>query len=450
MVSRPPCPNDASLVSQVGRLYPSSDDGFASAHASLEPMCFVAPFKTVGEASDCAQKRVIEIAALCRAEPRLQCRRLLIDWLDAHFPVIVAGRADPTQRMLVDLYPERVMPRREALLKPWVDVAYQSALPPRITLSPAEKVMRKSRELSSLRYVTQQVRRALSQKDDTLPAGGTAMLLRAAVCAAELDYYTPTEGVNVDPAERLVIWARTDAEQLAAFNAKKRGAKELRAMLLQLASGAASFDTVARFLYTRELATVHESVKVLQLCQKVMGRHNEDAMVVPHRGFGVHLSQPDVSLALEALGGGSSCPSAKKINAALVNCPQLAEAARRQLTALCQIAVVPHSVIESKRQLTFPRVWTSFCRNACAWKRSSRKRRRDAVAVVGDTDAVCGACGDPVVMLCVNGTLIRDAAGAWTQMCGVCGAVITNAYLRGVVSMCKACYSCAMRNKNSE
>lgn len=450
MVSRPPCPNDASLVAQVGRLYPSADDEFVSAHAALAPMCFVAAFKTVAEAAECAQRRIVEIAELCRNEPRLQCRRLLVDWLDAHFPVIVAARTDGAARMSTDLYPERVVPRREALLKPWVKVAYQSALPPKMTLSPAEKVMRKAREMSSLRYVTQQVRRALTQGNDSLPAAGTAMLLRAAVCAAELDYFSDREGINLDPHARLAIWSRTEAEQLVAFNAKKRGAKELRSMLLQLACGSASFDTVARFLYTREPATVHESAKVLQLCQKVMGRFDGAATATPHSGFGVKLSERDAAAAIAALGGSTACPSAKKVNAALNSCAELAAAARRQSTALCRVAVVPHVSIEAKRQRAFPRVWTSICRNACAWKRSSRKRRRDAVAVVGDSEAVCGACGEAVMMLCVNGVLIRDAVGKWTQMCGACGTVTENAYLRGVVSMCKACYSAAIRSKNSE
>ena len=437
MVSRPPCIDAMSLVSQVGRLYPSAFDEFSSAHSVLTPLCFTAAFKTVGAAADCARVRVRGIEQLIRAEPRVVSRRLLIDWLDAHFPLLVAAKRDPEAPMRYDLYPERVTPRRQELLLPWTEVAYQSALPPKLTLSPAEKVMRKARESSSLRYVTQQVRRALMHNDSTLPRGGTAMLLRAAVSVAELGYFSSNEGVAISADARLRIWSRSTAEQLVAFNELKRGAKELRAMLLQLACGAASFDSVARFLYTRVPATYHESSKVLQLCQKVMPRC-DGATLPPHRGFGVHLPTDLAQKAVVALGG-RGCPSAKKVNAALAVCPELAEAAQRQTTSICRIAVVSHAAVEVERQMRHPFVWTSVCRNACAWKRTSRKRRRDAVAVVGDDGAVCGACGESVLLLRVNGKMIRDAAGVWTQMCSMCGVVTTDARPYGVVFVCKRC-----------
>ena len=436
MVSRPPCVDAASLASQVGRLYPSQDDEFASAFPELTPLCFMAAFKTVGVAAECARGRVEKIALLIRNEPRLLARRLLIDWLDAHFPLLAAAAVNPGAAMAYDLYPERVTPKRDALLRPWTEVAYQSALPPRLTLSPAEKVMRKARETSSLRYVTQQVRRALMQNDESLPRGGTAMLLRAAVSVAELGYFSDSEGLALDAGARFQVWSRTEAEQLIAFNQEKRGAKELRSMLLQLANGAASYDSVARFLYTRASATYHHSAKVLQLCRKVMPRC-DDATRVPHGGFGVQLPEPSASAAIAALGTG--CPSAKKVNAALAQCPELAAAAQRQTTAICRIAVVPHSAVEFERQQRFPAAWTSVCRNACAWKRTSRKRRRDAVAVVGDSEAVCGACGDSVSLMCVNGNMIRDTSGEWTQMCSLCGVVTTDARPVGVVFTCKRC-----------
>jgi len=434
-VSRPPCIDDSSLVYQVGRLYPSSADEYVPRHTAVTPMCFEAAFATVAEAAECARGRVDVLAGLIRDEPRLRVRRLLVDWLDAHFPVLAAADADPAAPMTQGLYPECVVPRRRRLLEPWTEVAYQSALPPHLTLSPAEKVMRKARGSCSLRYVTQQVRRAFGSS-----APGTADLLKVAVVVSELRYFAPDEGIGLDPAARYAVWARTDRQHLAAFNAQKRGAKELREMLLQTAVGAASYSPVARFLYTRESATFFESVLLLQLCQKVMSRGDQTVALPPEPGFGVKLSEAaarDVLPILTVPGGGH--PSAKRLNLALARCPELGRAARRQTSAISRVAVVAHNTFEFARQQRHPPVWVPVCPSACAWKRTSRKRRRDAVAVVGDAEATCGACGHNVVLLKVNGTLIRDAAGVWTQLCSGCGAVITSAHLVGVVGMCAQC-----------
>ena len=436
-VSRPPCTDDSLLVFQVGRLYPSDSDEFTPRVGVLNPMCFESAFATVGAAADCARRRIDQIVELIRAEPRLQARRLLVDWLDAHFPVVAAADADPLAAMTYDLYPERVIPRRRQLLAPWTEVAYQSALPPHLTLSPAEKVMRKARGSCSLRYVTQQVRRAFAST-----AAGTADLLKVAVMVAELEYFSPTEGLSIDADRRYRVWSRADAGHLAAFNARKRGAKELRDMLLQTAVGAASYDTVARFLYTRERATFHESVLLLQLCQKVMGRAEppDGEAVIPASGFGVEMSlaaAKTIKRALVLPGGGH--PSAKRINLALSTCPELRQAARRQTGALSRVAVVPHGRVEFSRQLRHPAVWVPVCPAACAWKRTSRKRRRDAVAVVGAGDPTCGACGREVHLFKLNGAMLRDAAGEWTHMCSLCGAVITEERLCGVVAVCGGC-----------
>ena len=165
----------------------------------------------------------------------------------------------------------------------------------------------------------QQVRRAFGSS-----APGTADLLKVAVVVSELRYFAPDEGIGLDPAARYAVWARTDRQHLAAFNAQKRGAKELREMLLQTAVGAASYSPVARFLYTRESATFFESVLLLQLCQKVMSRGDQTAALPPEPGFGVKLSEAaarDVLPILTVPGGGH--PSAKRLNLALARCPEL-------------------------------------------------------------------------------------------------------------------------------
>lgn len=398
-------------------------------------MCFEGAFKTASEAGACAEVRVRQIADLINKEPRLRVRRILIDWMDAHFPIMKAAKETPDAIMKFDWYPERVVPRRFQLLSPWTKVAYESALPPHLTLSPAEKVMRKARGTCSLRYVTQQVRRAFGSS-----SAGTADLLKVAVIASELDFFSDAEGKDLNYKTRFSIWSRADKEHLESFNARKRGAKELREMLFQTALGAASFDTVARFLYTRERATFFESVLLLQLCQKVMGRGDQVARALPAPGFGVYLTPPvakAVTPILKIPGGGH--PSAKRLNMALAKCPELVEAARQQTSAISKVAVVCHNVCEFTRQQKHPAIWVPVCPLACAWKRSSRKRRRDAVAVVGDEEAVCGACGQDVVLLKMNGIMLRDAAGTWTQLCSHCGIVITTAQLVGVVGVCADC-----------
>ena len=379
-------------------------------------MALTGRWDTIDDAAAAVPDRLKRIEQLIRVERCPVKSRALVDWADAHFLLLKAAQTRGDEPMDFDLFPERVVPERLRIQKVWGEMVVQAALPATAVVPAPIRLLRKARSEipTSMRYVAMQIKRAWSGGGTSTAEIKTAELLKDACRVNALGWAKPVDK-NVNLIRRFLIWNESTEQQSARFSATPRSHADLKAFLFNFAVCAGGGGLLGWFLYSRVCAAYHVSPVIMT----AVAKRGEQGGGWPTRGFGVAMSAAAKSQC-DALGFGTVALSSKRNNVVMKRCKELRQQVGRQTSPAAKIAVLVADRFEFDRQNTqFSHKWVVVCKRMCGWIKTSRKRKRDAVALTGSGDVKCAACGGEGGLIKLNG--IALGGEKWTRLCGICG-----------------------------